>query len=184
VVFLPQGQECTSVIEIGASLDTAPAWTKPITKRPAAPPKPQTPQQVIATAQQQARVQPDARGYFGGSAEYTYVWQPGKIFQVYVATTQATAISLPRGETLTAGLYLDPEAYEVKNTRIGNEGVVYDVIVIRPLKDQGELDTFLLGASGRKYLLHLSTGTTGMIAVTFETPALTDGAATLVLPKP
>src|ERR1043166_1506260 len=186
-VFLPAPIERVEVTLL-PSLTDSPASVTPVE-----PPLPtrtprrtRTPLQIVAEAQKAARVLPTAHDFYGTSAEVTYAWQPGKVFQVYLSMTQATVISLPRGETLATGLYLDPEAYEVKNTRLGGELTGYDVITIRALKEQGEQDSFLLGDSGKKYLLHLSTGKIAMLAVTFETPQVTQAAPEphLILPRP
>jgi hypothetical protein len=48
--------------------------------------------------------------------------------------------------------------------------MAYDALTIRPLTEAGEVDTFLLTESGRRYLLHCVVGTTGMLAVTFKGP--------------
>jgi hypothetical protein len=142
---------------------------------------------VVATAQQQARVTPDSRGYFGGSAEYTYPWQPGKVYVVLLSPKAPTVIILPPGEKTVAAMYVDREAYEVTTTRAGHDLTAYDTITVRPTSATGEVDAFILTESGRRYLLHLVTGVTGMLAVTFETAPLVDVAAhtpPLVLPKP
>lgn len=184
-VFLSSPVECVDVLQL-PSREFPPAWTTPAVKR-----LPQsrvlTPQQVVATAQQQARVTPEARGYFGGSAEYTYTWQPGKVYVVFLSPKAPTVIILPPGERTVAAMYVDKDAYEVTTTRAGRDLAAYDTITIRPLTDKGELDAFILTESSRRYLLHFITGPTGMLAVTFETSAVGEVAAkapALVFPKP
>lgn len=134
--------------------------------------KPFSPGQLITTATRQARIEPDEKGFFGGTAELTYTWQPGKIFTVYLSKAQATAIVLPVGDELVSGMYLDPEQFEVKTELSGKDGHPQSVVIVRPLGDKGEVDTFLLTHSGRRYLLHLTVGTVGMLVVQFEGPAL------------
>jgi hypothetical protein len=97
------------------------------------------------------------------------------------------AIILPPGEKTVAAMYVDKDAYEVTTTRAGRDLAAYDTITIRPINDTGEVDSFILTESSRRYLLHFVTGTTGMLVVTFETPVLADVAQkspALVLPKP
>lgn len=186
-VFLSSPVDCVDVIQLAAVVDTPPTFTKPAIKRAVPPVRVPTPQQVVASAQQQARVTPDARGYFGGSAEYTYTWQPGKVYVVLLSSKSATVIILPPGERTVAAMYVDKDAYEVTTTRAGREVTAYDTITIRPTAETGEVDSFILTESGRRYLFHFVTGATGMIAVSFETPHLGDTTAqapTLVLPKP
>ena len=186
-VFLSSPVECVDVVQLAALVETPTAVAKPLPKKVLLAAKPLTPQQVVATAQQQARVSPDARGYFGGSAEYTYTWQPGKVYVVLLSAKSATVIILPPGERTVAAMYVDKDAYEVTTTRAGREGTAYDTITIRPTAETGEVDSFILTESGRRYLFHFITGATGMIAVAFETPHLADGpaaGAALILPKP
>ena len=117
-----------------------------------------------------------------------YPWVPGKVYTVYVSKKQGTGIFLPPGERLVSGLYLDQDAYEVKTERAGTDAGAYDALTIRPLIDSGEVATFLLTESGRRYLLHFVAGSTGMLAVSFEGPTIaTDRVATpapLILPRP
>ena len=151
-------------------------------------PKPQTPAQLVSQAQQAARVEPSERGYQGGRGEHVYAWAAGKVYTVYLSKKQGTGIFLPPGERLVSGLYLDQDAYEVKTARAGVEAGAYDALTIRPLADSGEVSTFLLTESGRRYLLHFIVGGTGMLAVTFEGPpvavqARASAEPRLVLPR-
>src|SRR6266851_4712160 len=72
------------------------------------------------------------------------------------------AIILPPGEKTVAAMYVDKDAYEVTTTRAGRDLAAYDTITIRPSNDTGEVDSFILTESSRRYLLHFVTGTTGM----------------------
>jgi len=151
-------------------------------------PKPQTPAQLVSQAQQAARVEPSERGYHGQRGEHVYTWAAGKVYTVYVSKKQGTGIFLPPGERLVSGLYLDQDAWEVKTERAGVEAGAYDALTIRPLADSGEVSTFLLTESGRRYLLHFIVGGTGMLAVTFEGPpvavqARASAEPRLVLPR-
>jgi hypothetical protein len=162
----------------------------PVIKPKGSPKKPaaaSSPVDLVRQAQRAARVEPSERGYFGGSAEHVYSWTPGKVYTIYLSPKQPTGIFLPPGERLVTGLYLSEDEYEVKNERAGSDLRAYDAMTIRPLGDRGEVDTFLLTESGRRYLLHLVVGQVGMVAVTFEGPPLHQASAptpTLVLPRP
>ncbi|HEY5867079.1 MAG TPA: hypothetical protein VI542_16275 [Candidatus Tectomicrobia bacterium] len=143
-----------------------------------------TPAQLVTQAQKAARVEPSERGYYAGSGEQTYVYAPGKVYTIYLSAKQGTGIFLPPGEKLVSGLYLDPEAYEVKTKRAGTGDSAYDALMIRPMIDKGEVDTFILAESGRRYLLRLVTGNVGMLAVTFEGPSSPTQARFSVEPTP
>jgi hypothetical protein len=147
-----------------------------------------TPLQIVSQAHRAARLEPTERGYFGASGEQVYAWAPGKIFTVYLSPKQGTGIFLPPGERLVSGLYLDAEAFEVKTERAGAESAAYDALTVRPLTASGEVETFLLTESGRRYLLRFVVGTTGMLAVTFEGPQVSAPRlapeTALVLPRP
>jgi hypothetical protein len=147
-----------------------------------------TPLQVVAFAQQDARIPPSELCYYGKSAECAYVWSPGRVFVVHVSSSVGTGIFLPPGETMVSGMYLDPDAFEVHSERAGVERLAYDAITIRPKgSEPKEIDCFILTASGRRYLFHLVNGAKAMLAVTFETPTITQGVSRepkLILPRP
>lgn len=149
----------------------------------------QAPIDVVTQAHHAARLEPTAQGYQGGSGEHVYSYAPGKVYTVYLTKKHGTGLFLPPGERLVSGLYLDGDAFNVKTERAGTEQSAYDAIILRPLTDAGEVDTFILTASGRRYLLHFVVGQTGMLAVTFEGPrVVTQARATaeppLLLPRP
>jgi len=164
-------------------------FAKPIAALEKKAPKPQTPAQLVTHAQQAARVEPSERGYHGGSGEQVYQWAAGKVYTVYLSKQQGTGIFLPLGERLVSGLYLDQDAFEVKTERAGTGDAAYDALTVRPLTDRGEVSTFVLTESGRRYLLHFVVGQTGMLAVTFEglpvaTPVRVAAEPPLILPRP
>lgn len=146
-----------------------------------------TPSEIVLTAQKEARVIPSERGYFGRSAEQTYVYQPGRVFTVLLKQYQASGIALPPGEQLVIGLALVESDFTVIVKRVGTELLAYDTIAITPLIEKGEVDAWVLTQSGRRYLLHLVIGPVGMIAVTFEAPPIYQDERReqkLILPKP
>jgi hypothetical protein len=185
LVFLPNPPECVDVIQLATLVESPmpPAMTR---RPPPRPVKVPTPEQLVQDAQRAARVVPTDQGFFGGSAEYTYAWQPGKVYTIYLSPTQPTGLFLPPGETMVSGLLLNAEQYEVKAERAGTEPLAYDAITIRPTGAKGDIDTFILTTSGKRFLLHLSTGRVGMLAVTFEVPHIHHEAPEprLVLPRP
>jgi hypothetical protein len=145
------------------------------------------PLQLVTYAQKEARVLPTEAGFFGKSGEHVYSWVPGKVFTILLAPTQQTGIFLPPGERAIVGLLLDKEEYEVHSERAGLEGTAYDAIFVRPKLERGEVDAAIVTESGRRYLLHFIVGKVGMLAVTFETPQMTQArsvAPKLVLPRP
>ena len=150
-------------------------------------PKEPTPLQLVNWAQQEARVVPTERGYFGKSAEMSYVWQPGRVYTVYLKQYQATGIALPPGEQLVIGLAMVESDFTVLPKRAGTDLLAYDTIAVTPLIDKGEVDAWVLTQSGRRYLFHFVIGPVGMIAVTFEAPIIQQGTTSepkLILPKP
>jgi hypothetical protein len=166
-------------------------------QRPAKPPKGKplrkAPQemnsmQLVAYAQKEARIEPSEGNFFAKSGEMTYSWVPGKIFTILLAPTQQTGLFLPPGERVIVGLLLDKEEYEVHSERAGTDPLSYDAIFVRPKVDSGQVDAALVTESGRRYLLHFVVGKVGMLAVTFETPQLTQVRAPerpqLILPRP
>lgn len=169
------------------TLTIAPVSTKKGTPKPGRVSNPLT---LISQAQQEARVYPTAEGYFGKSGEYTYAWAPGKVTTIYLHPSQCTLISLGPSEQLVVGLLLDNKEYKVETKTVGQGGHAYDATSVCPLIDKGEVPTFMLTKSGRRYLLHLvivKNPKEAMIAVTFETPAITPVSAPeprLAFPKP
>jgi hypothetical protein len=186
-VFLSAPVERVEVLQVASSIETAALVPTPLAKRLASRPgREPNPVQLVAEAQKAARVYPTERGYFGASAEQVYAWMPGKVYVIFLAPNAGTGIFLPPGECMGAGLYLNPEAFEVKTERAGSDLMGYDVITVRPTSDKGEVDTFILTESRRRYLLHFVIGHVGMQAVTFEAPAIAQAMQEprLILPRP
>jgi type IV secretory pathway VirB9-like protein len=168
VVFLPATQEPPPQCVILERENPLPMSLPPPPKRPKSA-KALPPAQLIQQAEREALIQPTAQGYHGGSARQKYLWQPGKLFSVYLHPTAATEIELPPNEQLASGLSLNPDLYEVSTVRVGSELATKDVIKLRPLTDTpSTLNVSLLTTSGRSYDLHLIVGTRGMFGVRFE----------------
>jgi hypothetical protein len=144
---------------------------------PKAEPAPAT---MIQEAQKQAQVQPQARGYHGQSATQRWIWQPGKLYVVYVAPSQTTKIVLPPGELLISKAFLDPDVWDVQSYRVGTETQTQDVVFVRPMdpketkegKGAKDVDLALLTEQGHSFDVHLKVGAVGMFAVTWETPTV------------
>jgi hypothetical protein len=149
-------------------------------------PKPQTPLDLVTTAQKEAQVLPSPACYFGQSGECTYTWMPGRIYTVLLTWNHQTLISLPPAETLVIGLNLDEQSFNVINKLVGSEPLAYSVISVRPLMEKGTADAAIVSQSGRRYLFHFVLAEKGMRAVTFETPAMHPDAPEkkLILPRP
>lgn len=188
----PSGPYCPlDVIEV-VRLSNAPTGGVPTFVAPATPKKgtrARSPLQIVTQGHKAARVEPSERGYHGANGEQVYSWTAGKVYTVYLSKAQGTGIFLPPGEKLVSGLFLDPDAYDVKVKRAGAGETAYDALMVRPLIDKGDVQAFLLTESGRRYLLHFSVGETGMLAVTFEGPpvgaqARAAAEPALVLPRP
>jgi hypothetical protein len=153
-----------------------PLESQPVNLPPMPRTKPVSPERLIRDAEQDSLVYPSQRGYHGSSARQRYVWQPGKLFVVYLSVYMATDIELPPGERLASALTLDPEAYEVSTVRVGSELATKDVIKIRALMEntsEGKtparpVNVSLLAESGRSYDLHLIPGKISMFGVRFE----------------
>ena len=128
------------------------------------------PTRVVQDAQRDARIEPDARGYFGGSGEQAYVYQAGKIYTIYLAANTATPIALPPGEKQISGLVLNEKMFTVEPGRAGKDANAYDFFSVYPEVETGEFTTHVVTESGRRYLLHLIIGKVGMAAVSFELP--------------
>jgi type IV secretion system protein VirB9 len=183
-IFLPAVQQCVEVVQLPqpAAVPMTTAWGGAKGTRA---PKPVNPLTLIHQAHTQARIAPSRQGYFGGTAEYTYTWQPGKIFEIFLRQGQPTSLRFPKDDFITQQFFPNEQAFQVVSQRIGSEQRGYDVITIVPQLATGEWDTFVLGDSGRKYNLHLIVGERGMLGVAFETaPVLREAPPRLPLPKP
>lgn len=141
---------------------------KSVALRKSAPALP--PIRVVQDAQREARIEPEARGYFGGSGEQAYVYQAGKIYTIYLAANTATPIALPPGEKQISGLVLNEKMFTIETGRAGKDANAYDFFSVYPEVDSGEFTTHVVTESGRRYLLHLIIGKVGMAAVSFELP--------------
>jgi hypothetical protein len=135
------------------------------------------PTAMIKEAQRVAQVEPQARGFHGQSATQRWIWQPGKLYVVYVSPGQMTKIALPPGELLVSKVFLDPELWDVQSYRVGNEMQTQDVVFVRPLeakegKGAKDVDLALLTEQGHSYDVHLKVGSMGMFAVTWDTPTV------------
>ena len=136
------------------------------------------PTTLIKEAQRTAQVEPQRRGYHGGSATQRWQYQPGKLYVVYVSPAQMTKIALPVGELLASKVFLDPEDWDVKTYRVGHETTMQDVVFVRPLIDEAgkvsakDVDVALLTEQGHSFDVHLKVGTVGMFAVTWENPSV------------
>jgi hypothetical protein len=198
-IFLPSPQECINVVQV-PSLDVGQLPAKPGTKAAQLLPasfkgksltatlaKIPTPAEVVTQGQRDARVTLTAENYFGQNGEAVYTWTPGRIFPIYLTQHHATLLTLPPGETMLAGLILPKDTFEVVTKRAGAEPYAYDGMAITTSLEKGEIDTFILTASGRRYLLHLVIGQIGMVSVGFEAAGITQAVEReprLMLPKP
>ena len=135
-----------------------------------------SPHQLIKDAQQQARIAPSRQGYFGGSGVQRYLWQPGKIWDVYLTPGAGTKILFPPGERLAHALILNPKSFDVNTATVGgSEEALQTLILIRPCATSEPgcvgsppVDVGLTSISGRAYNLHLIVGSVGMVEVTWE----------------
>jgi hypothetical protein len=149
-------------------------------------PKPQTPMDLISSAQKEAQVLPSPTCYFGQSGECTYTWMPGRIYAVYITWNHQTLIALPPGETLVIGLNLEEKSFDVINKLVGSEPLAYSVVSVRPLIEKGTAEANIVSQSGRRYLFLFVIGDKGMRGINFETPAMHPEAPEkkLILPRP
>jgi hypothetical protein len=145
-----------------------------------------TPTQLVTIAHREARVEPTARGYFGKSGEQAFVYQPGRIYTLYLTRHHPTVIALEPGEHVLVGLQLDGDLFDVKTETAGKGERAADVMAVRPKFEQGAQDAFVVTDSGRRYLLHFVIGEVGMLVATFESPSITTVSQEpkLILPRP
>lgn len=109
IIFLPAPQEPTAqcvLLESPATLAAPMPVSLPPPKRGKAERIPPTvpPAKLIQQAEREALVFPTERGYHGASARQKYLWQPSKLFTVYLSPSAVTEIELPLGEVLASGL--------------------------------------------------------------------------------
>lgn len=144
-------------------------------KKAAKPVPEPSPQQLILEAQREARIAPTKQGYFGKSGVQRYLWQPGKIYDIYLAPGVGTKLELPLGEVLAHDVILNPKSFDVSTATVGTELTARSLLLLRPCAAVEpdcvavrEVDVALTSTSGRSYNLHLIIGQVGMIGVTWE----------------
>jgi type IV secretion system protein VirB9 len=131
----------------------------------------ESPAQVIQEAQTLALVTPSRKGYFGNSVVQHYLYQPGRIWAVYLSTQSPTTIFMPLGERLASAPALDSESYDVTAVELGKGETRKEAMLLRPLKPGLETTMTLLCQSGLAFFIRLqSTEKPGMLAVEFEVP--------------
>jgi hypothetical protein len=132
------------------------------------------PTHMIRDALRAAQVEPQRRGYHGGSNTQRFDWQPGKLYKIYVTPGKMTSITLPRGFHLVNEVLLDAEAWHVKSYRVGPEERTQDVLIVMPIPEKGAKDTdiALLTEEGTSFDVTLVVGSVGMFAATWNTPAV------------
>lgn len=155
--------------------------------QPVRQPRELTIPQLITIADKNAQARLNEDNFFGNSATLTYTWEPDRLFPIPLSWNSGTPISLPVGEKLLNGFLLDKEQFTVLTERTGSEPLTQDTISIKPKIEQGEIKTYALTESGKKFLFLLVIGTKGATSVTFQTrpiATMSHREPPLVLPNP
>ena len=133
-----------------------------------------SPTQIIAEAQQAARVAPTKRGYFGETAVQRFQYQAGKIYDVYVTMDHGTKIVLPMGQRLRNDLVLPALEWDIQQAIVGDDEHAQSMLIVHPKPNEEtgappqSRQVSLVTQTGHYYDLYLIVGKVGMLGVTWE----------------
>lgn len=137
----------------------------------------ETGQAAIAAANVTARETSRTRGFVGGVQ--VFVYDPGRVYEVWTAPLRVTTLTLSPGETVTSKAAGDTVRWQIGETSSGEGPNQRAHVMIKPL--QRGLETNLVLATNRRvYLLQLRSGT----PEAFNTAVTWDVAAVLDAPDP
>lgn len=109
----------------------------------------------IAAANTQARETSRARGFLGGVQ--VFVYEPGRVYEVWTAPLRVTTLTLSPGETVTAKAAGDTVRWQIGETQSGEGPNQRTHVMIKPLQ-RGLETNLVLATSRRVYLLQLRSG--------------------------
>lgn len=147
-----------------------------------APPPAVTGRAAIAAANAQARETSRARAFVGGVQ--VFVYDPGRIYEVWTAPLRVTTLTLSPGETLVSKAAGDTVRWQIGETRSGEGPGQRGHVMIKPL-ERGLKTNLVLATNRRVYLVQLRSGAPEAFntAVTWDVGAVLDaGPASEVAP--
>jgi hypothetical protein len=96
-----------------------------------------------------------------------------KLYEVHLSVSSPTYLLLPPGERLASTVKVDPERWDITHVQMGEDDTRQETVVLRALAAPQQATTAPLFQSGLIIFLKLiGTEDAGMIAVTWDLPAL------------
>jgi type IV secretion system protein VirB9 len=131
----------------------------------------------IAAANLSARETSRARGFLGGVQ--VFVYDPGRIYEVWTAPLRVTTLTLSRGETVISKAAGDTVRWQIGETLSGEGPEQRAHVMIKPLV-RGLETNLVLATNRRIYLLQLRSGEPSAFntAVTWDLGAVMDAPLT------
>ncbi|WP_421937387.1 TrbG/VirB9 family P-type conjugative transfer protein [Phenylobacterium sp.] len=155
-----------------------------------APPHPAAPQPerrsgraAIAAANASALETSRSRAFLGGVQ--VFVYDPGRVYEVWAAPLRVTTLTLSPGETITAKAAGDTVRWQIGETQSGEGPGQRAHVMIKPLQ-RGLETNLVLATNQRVYLLRLRSGTPEAFnaAITWDIGSVMDTAAPAAASSP
>ncbi|WP_293682475.1 TrbG/VirB9 family P-type conjugative transfer protein [uncultured Phenylobacterium sp.] len=130
----------------------------------------------IAAANSSARQTSRARAFLGGVQ--VFVYDPGRVYEVWTAPLRVTTLTLSRGETVISKAAGDTVRWQIGETQSGEGPDQRAHVMIKPLA-RGLETNLVLPTNRRVYLVQLRSGDAEAFnaAVTWDLGAVLDAAA-------
>lgn len=138
----------------------------------------------IAAANVSALATSRSRAFLGGVQ--VFVYDPGRVYEVWTAPLRVTTLTLSPGETIISKAAGDTVRWQIGETQSGEGPGQRAHVMIKPLQ-RGLETNLVLATSQRVYLLELRSGApeTFNTAITWDVGAVLDtGAPTAPSPPP
>lgn len=129
----------------------------------------------IAAANASALATSRSRAFFGGVQ--VFVYDPGRVYEVWTAPLRVTTLTLSPGETIISKAAGDTVRWQIGETQSGEGSGQRAHVMIKPLQ-RGLETNLILATSQRVYLLQLRSGApeTFNAAITWDVGAVLDTA--------
>ncbi|TAJ68777.1 MAG: conjugal transfer protein TrbG [Phenylobacterium sp.] len=138
----------------------------------------------IAAANASALATSRSRAFLGGVQ--VFVYDPGRVYEVWTAPLRVTTLTLSPGETIISKAAGDTVRWQIGETQSGDGPGQRAHVMIKPLQ-RGLATNLVLATSHRVYLLELRSGAPETLntAITWDVGAVLDtGAPTASSPPP
>lgn len=130
----------------------------------------------IAAANTRARQTSRVRGFLGGVQ--VFVYDPGRVYEVWTAPLRVTTLTLSRGEVVISKAAGDTVRWQIGETQSGEGPDQRAHVMIKPLA-RGLETNLVLATNRRVYLVQLRSGDPAAFntAVTWDLGSVLDAAA-------